>query len=143
MTKIFLKKKDFQALVNLENDEKLSIVLKDLDFSVRTMNCLSNQGLKTLGELVVYSEYDLRSFPKMGRTSIEEIKNILQHYSLYLGMNLNQFNSEDNRKVDHKLNREWNEVSGTVLLELIKDFNEILNKRMRQAEKIALKNVGR
>ena len=25
----------------------------------------------------------------------------------------------------------------------IKDFNEILNKRMRQAEKIALKNVGR
>ena len=80
MTKIFLKKKDFQALVNLENDEKLSIVLKDLDFSVRTMNCLSNQGLKTIGELVVYSEHDLRSFPKMGRKSVEEIKNILQHF---------------------------------------------------------------
>ena len=93
MTKIFLKKKDFQALVNLENNEKLSILLKDLDFSVRAMNSLSNQGLKTLGELVVYSEHDLRSFPKMGRTSIEEIKNILENYSLYLGMNLNQFNS--------------------------------------------------
>ena len=134
MTKIFLKKKDFQALVNLENDEKLSIVLKDLDFSVRTMNCLSNQGLKTIGELVVYSEHDLRSFPKMGRKSVEEIKNILQHFSLHLGMKLNQFNSEDHKKVEDQQNKEWSEVSRTVLLELIKDFNEIpLSLRAKNA----------
>ena len=134
MTKIFLKKKDFQALVNLENDEKLSIVLKDLDFSARTMNCLSNQGLKTIGELVVYSEHDLRSFPKMGRKSIEEIKNILQHFSLHLGMKLNQFNSEDHKKVEDQQNKEWSEVSRTVLLELIKDFNEIpLSLRAKNA----------
>ena len=134
MTKIFLKKKDFQALVNLENDEKLSIVLKDLDFSVRTMNCLSNQGLKTIGELVVYSQHDLRSFPKMGRKSVEEIKNILQHFSLHLGMKLNQFNSEDHKKVEDQQNKEWSEVSRTVLLELIKDFNEIpLSLRAKNA----------
>ena len=134
MTKIFLKKKDFQALVNLENNEKLSIVLKDLDFSVRTMNCLSNQGLKTIGELVVYSEHDLRSFPKMGRKSVEEIKNILQHFSLHLGMKLNQFNSEDHKKVEDQQNKEWSEVSRTVLLELIKDFNEIpLSLRAKNA----------
>ena len=134
MTKIFLKKKDFQALVNLENDEKLSIVLKDLDFSVRTMNCLSNQGLKTIGELVVYSEHDLRSFPKMGRKSVEEIKNILQHFSLHLGMKLNQFNSEDHKKVEDQQNKEWSEISRTVLLELIKDFNEIpLSLRAKNA----------
>ena len=134
MTKIFLKKKDFQALVNLENDEKLSIVLKDLDFSVRTMNCLSNQGLKTIGELVVYSEHDLRSFPKMGRKSVEEIKNILQHFSLHLGMKLNQFNSEDYKKVEDQQNKEWSEVSRIVLLELIKDFNEIpLSLRAKNA----------
>jgi hypothetical protein len=134
LTKIFLKKKDFQALVNLENDEKLSIVLKDLDFSVRTMNCLSNQGLKTIGELVVYSEHDLRSFPKMGRKSVEEIKNILQHFSLHLGMKLNQFNPEDHKKVEDQQNKEWSEVSRTVLLELIKDFNEIpLSLRAKNA----------
>ena len=134
MTKIFLKKKDFQALVYLENDEKLSIVLKDLDFSVRTMNCLSNQGLKTIGELVVYSQHDLRSFPKMGRKSVEEIKNILQHFSLHLGMKLNQFNSEDHKKVEDQQNKEWSEVSRTVLLELIKDFNEIpLSLRAKNA----------
>ena len=139
MTKIYLKKKHFQALVNLENDEKLLIEFKDLDFSVRTMNCLSNQGLKTLGELVVFSEHDLRSFPKMGRTSIEEIKNILENYSLYLGMNLNQFNSEDNKKADHLQNKEWSEVSRTLLIELIKDFNEIpLSLRAKNA----LLNLG-
>ena len=139
MTKIFLKKKDFQALVNLENDEKLSIVLKDLDFSVRTMNCLSNQGLKTIGELVVYSENELRSFPNMGRKSIEEIKNILEHFSFHLGMDLNQFNSEDYRKIEDQQNKEWQEVSRTVLLELIKDFNEI---SLSLRAKNALWNLG-
>ena len=139
MTKIFLRKKDFQALVNLENNEKLSIELKDLDFPVRAMNSLSSQGLKTLGELVLYSEYDLRSFPNMGRKSIEEIKNILQHYSLYLGMNLKQFNSEDNKKIDHQQNKEWSEVSKKLILELIKDFNEI---PLSLRSKNALLNLG-
>ena len=134
MTKIFLKKKDSQALVNLEKDGKLLIELKDLDFSVRTMNCLSNQGLKTIGELVVYSEHELISFPKMGRKSIEEIKNILEHFSLHLGMDLNQFNSEDHKKVEDLQNKEWSEVSRIVLLELIKDFNEIpLSLRTKNA----------
>jgi len=75
LTKIFLKKRNYQALVKLENKDKLSIELKDLEFSVRAMNSLSNQGIKTLGELIVYTENDLKSFPNMGRTSMEEIKN--------------------------------------------------------------------
>ena len=74
MTKIFLKKRNYEAFVKLENKDKLSIELKDLEFSVRAMNSLSNQGIKTLGELIVYTENDLKSFPNMGRTSIEEIK---------------------------------------------------------------------
>ena len=82
MTKIFLKKRNYRAFVKLENKDKLSIELKDLEFSVRAMNSLSNQGIKTLGELIVYTENDLKSFPNMGRTSIEEIKNILEDFSL-------------------------------------------------------------
>jgi len=74
LTKIFLKKRNYEAFVKLENKDKLSIELKDLEFSVRAMNSLSNQGIKTLGELIVYTENDLKSFPNMGRTSIEEIK---------------------------------------------------------------------
>ena len=34
MTKIFLKKRNYQALVKLENKDKLSIELKDLEFSL-------------------------------------------------------------------------------------------------------------
>ena len=125
MTKIFLKKRNYQALVKLENKDKLSIELKDLEFSVRAMNSLSNQGIKNLGELIVYTEHDLKSFPNMGRTSIEEIKNILEDFSLYLGMNLDPANFEDNKNTEGPQKKEWTEVSRTLLLELIKDFNEI------------------
>ena len=55
---------------------------------------------------------------------IEEIKNILEKlFSLLRNENnLNQFNSEDNKKADHLQNKEWSEVSRTLLIELIKDF---------------------
>ena len=125
MTKIFLKKRNYQAFVKLENKDKLSIELKDLEFSVRAMNSLSNQGIKNLGELIVYTEHDLKSFPNMGRTSIEEIKNILEDFSLYLGMNLEPIKFEENKNAAKPENKEWTEVSRTLLLELIKDFNEI------------------
>ena len=125
MRQIFLKKRNYQAFVKLENKDKLLIELKDLEFSVRAMNSLSNQGIKTLGELIVYTENDLKSFPNMGRTSIEEIKNKLEDFSLYPGINLDPANFEDNKNTEEPQNKEWTEVSGTLLLELIKDFNEI------------------
>ena len=139
MTKIFLKKRNYQAFVKLENKDKLSIELKDLEFSVRAMNSLSNQGIKNLGELIVYTEHDLKSFPNMGRTSIEEIKNKLEDFSLYLGMNLDPANFEDNRNTEEPQNKEWTEVSRTLLLELIKDFNEI---PLPLRAKNALLNLG-
>ena len=139
MTKIFLKKRNYQAFVKLENKDKLSIELKDLEFSVRAMNSLSNQGIKTLGELIVYTENDLKSFPNMGRTSIEEIKNILEDFSLYLGMNLEPINFEENNNTVEPENKEWTEVSKTLLLELIKDFNEI---PLPLRAKNALLNLG-
>ncbi|WP_440647244.1 DNA-directed RNA polymerase subunit alpha C-terminal domain-containing protein [Candidatus Pelagibacter sp. HIMB1521] len=139
MTKIFLKKRNYQAFVKLENKDKLSIELKDLEFSVRAINSLSNQGIKTLGELIVYTENDLKSFPNMGRTSIEEIKNILEDFSLYLGMNLEPINFEENNNTVEPENKEWTEVSKTLLLELIKDFNEI---PLPLRAKNALLNLG-
>ena len=139
MTKIFLKKRNYRAFVKLENKDKLSIELKDLEFSVRAMNSLSNQGIKTLGELIVYTENDLKSFPNMGRTSIEEIKNILEDFSLYLGMNLEPINFEENKNIDELENKEWTEISKTLLLELIKDFNEI---SLPLRAKNALLNLG-
>ena len=139
MTKIFLKKRNYQAFVKLKNKDKLSIELKDLEFSVRAMNSLSNQGIKTLGELIVYTENDLKSFPNMGRTSIEEIKNILEDFSLYLGMNLKPDNFEEDKNTEEPENKEWTEVSKTLLLELIKDFNEI---PLPLRAKNALLNLG-
>ena len=67
--------------------------------------------MKTLGELIAYTEHDLRSFQKWEEQVLKKLKTILENYSLYLGMNLDQFNSEDNKKADHLQNKEWNEVS--------------------------------
>ena len=38
----------------------------------------------------------------MGRTSIEEIKNILEDFSLYLGMNLEPINFEENKNAENQ-----------------------------------------
>ena len=56
MTKIFLKKKHtISKLEKIKNNE-LQIRLNELEFSVRALNSLTNQGVKTLGDLVCYKE---------------------------------------------------------------------------------------
>ena len=60
------------------------------------MNSLSNQGIKTLNELIVYTENDLKSFPNMGRTTIDEIKNLLKLFSLF-GYGFRPINFEENK----------------------------------------------
>ena len=53
MTKIFLKKYS-ENTAHEEIKNQLLINLNDLELSVRARNSLTNQGIKTLGDLVVY-----------------------------------------------------------------------------------------
>jgi DNA-directed RNA polymerase subunit alpha len=71
-----------------ELDSKLSKPIEELDLSVRASNCLQNQGVKTLADLVKLTERDMLQIRNLGKTSLKEIKKKLADIGLALGMNV-------------------------------------------------------
>ncbi len=47
--------------------------IEDLDFSVRTYNCLKRAGINTVGDLVARSEEDMMKVRNLGKKSLEEV----------------------------------------------------------------------
>ncbi len=58
----------------------------ELELSVRSMNCLKNDNIIYIGDLVQKSEGEMLRTPNFGRKSLNEIKEILNGMSLYLGI---------------------------------------------------------
>ncbi|MFQ6098491.1 MAG: DNA-directed RNA polymerase subunit alpha [Armatimonadota bacterium] len=58
--------------------------IEDLDFSVRTYNCLKKEGIDTLGKLVQNTEEDLMAIRNFGRRSLNEVIEKLAQFDLQL-----------------------------------------------------------
>jgi DNA-directed RNA polymerase subunit alpha len=56
----------------------------DLEWSVRTRNCLMNNDIIYLDDLIKQSEYDLLLIPNLGRVCLDEIKEVLATMGLHL-----------------------------------------------------------
>ena len=76
-------------------NENLFRSVDELEFSVRTQNCLQSADIKFIGELVQKSEPEMLKTKNFGRKSLNEIKEILREMGLELGM-----------KLDYSLTRE-------------------------------------
>ncbi len=63
---------------------QLQTRIEDLDFSVRTMNCLRREGIATVGELVQRSENDLMAIRNFGRKSATEVRDKMASMGLKL-----------------------------------------------------------
>ncbi|MES2994870.1 MAG: DNA-directed RNA polymerase subunit alpha C-terminal domain-containing protein [Patescibacteria group bacterium] len=59
--------------------------LNDLEWSVRTENCLKNENIKTVGDLVRQTEVTLLRIPNFGRKGIQEVKEVLASIGHDLG----------------------------------------------------------
>lgn len=62
----------------------LALPIEDLDFSVRSYNCLKREGIHTVGELITRSEQDLLDIRNFGQKSIDEVKEKLVEMGLGL-----------------------------------------------------------
>ena len=62
----------------------LLLPIEDMDFSVRSYNCLKREGVATVGELVQKTEQDLLDIRNFGQKSIEEVKQKLAELGLSL-----------------------------------------------------------
>ena len=65
----------------------MAICVEDLEFSLRTRNCLNNANIRVVGELVRMSAEDLLQVKHLGRKSLKEIKETVASLGLELGMN--------------------------------------------------------
>ena len=126
MTKIFLKQKHNFSKISQITKDNLLIPIAELELPVRAYNSLVNEGVKTLADLVIYKEKDLKRFPNLGQTSIDDIKKLLISYDLSLDMNIIDYEDQDNmanvNKIDSK--EEYIELSEEIILEIIKNFDE-------------------
>ena len=72
-------------------NEHLLRSVDELEFSVRSQNCLQNADIKYIGELVQKSEQEMLKTKNFGQKSLNEIKEILRGMGLELGMKLDHF----------------------------------------------------
>jgi DNA-directed RNA polymerase alpha subunit len=70
---------------------KLLERIDELELSVRSANCLKNDGINYVGELVQKSEAEMLKTPNFGRKSLNEIKELLAQSGLHLGMGLSRW----------------------------------------------------
>ena len=60
----------------------------ELELSVRSANCLKNDNIVYIGDLVQRTEQEMLRTPNFGRKSLNEIKEVLSSMGLSLGMNV-------------------------------------------------------
>ncbi|NRB10468.1 MAG: DNA-directed RNA polymerase subunit alpha [Rickettsiaceae bacterium] len=62
--------------------------VKHLELSVRSENCLKNDNMVYIGDLVIKTEAEMLRTPNFGRKSLSEIKAILNKFNLSFGMEI-------------------------------------------------------
>jgi DNA-directed RNA polymerase subunit alpha len=75
----------------------------ELELSVRSANCLKNDNIIYIGDLVQKTEADMLRTPNFGRKSLNEIKEVLSQMGLHLGMEIPDWPPENIEDMAKKL----------------------------------------
>jgi DNA-directed RNA polymerase subunit alpha len=75
----------------------------ELELSVRSANCLKNDNIVYIGDLVQKSEQEMLRTPNFGRKSLNEIKEVLSSMGLGLGMTVTGWPPENIEDLAKKL----------------------------------------
>ena len=86
-----------------EFNKNLLKKVDELELSVRSMNCLKNDNIIYIGDLVQKTEPEMLRTPNFGRKSLNEIKEVLSAMSLYLGMEIPNWPPENIAELSKKL----------------------------------------
>ena len=91
-----------------EFNKNLLRKVDELELSVRSMNCLRNDNIIYIGDLVQKSEIEMLRTPNFGRKSLNEIKEVLGTMSLYLGMEVPNWPPENIEEMARKIEDPYN-----------------------------------
>jgi DNA-directed RNA polymerase subunit alpha len=79
----------------------------ELELSVRSANCLKNDNIIYIGDLVQKTESEMLRTPNFGRKSLNEIKEVLSQMGLRLGMEIAGWPPENIEEMAKKLEQEF------------------------------------
>ncbi|MEN3952936.1 DNA-directed RNA polymerase subunit alpha [Iodidimonas sp. SYSU 1G8] len=79
----------------------------ELELSVRSANCLKNDNIVYIGDLIQKTEAEMLRTPNFGRKSLNEIKEVLSSMGLKLGMEVPNWPPENIEELAKKLESEY------------------------------------
>jgi len=87
----------------LEFNPLLLKKVDELELSVRSANCLKNDNIVYIGDLIQKTEAEMLRTPNFGRKSLNEIKEVLGNMGLHLGMKIPNWPPENIEELAKKL----------------------------------------
>jgi DNA-directed RNA polymerase subunit alpha len=84
-------------------NRNLLMKVDELELSVRSANCLKNDNIIYIGDLVQKTEAEMLRTPNFGRKSLNEIKEVLAQMGLHLGMKIPNWPPENIEELAKKL----------------------------------------
>ncbi len=106
---LFINFEEPQAATEEEKSEEpafnknLLRKVEELELSVRSANCLKNDNIIYIGDLVQKTEAEMLRTPNFGRKSLNEIKEVLAQMGLHLGMEIPNWPPENIEELAKKL----------------------------------------
>lgn len=79
----------------------------ELELSVRSANCLKNDNIVYIGDLVQKTEQEMLRTPNFGRKSLNEIKEVLAQMGLHLGMEIPSWPPENIDEMARRLDEPY------------------------------------
>ena len=92
-----------ETLGDLPFNRNLLRKVDELELSVRSANCLKNDNIVYIGDLVQKSEGEMLRTPNFGRKSLNEIKEVLTQMGLTLGMQITNWPPENIEELAKRL----------------------------------------
>jgi len=84
-----------EAIPELAFNPSLLKKVDELELSVRSANCLKNDNIVYIGDLIQKTEAEMLRTPNFGRKSLNEIKEVLAQMGLHLGMEVTNWPPEN------------------------------------------------
>jgi DNA-directed RNA polymerase subunit alpha len=84
-----------EAVTELAFNPALLKKVDELELSVRSANCLKNDNIVYIGDLIQKTEAEMLRTPNFGRKSLNEIKEVLAAMGLHLGMEVQDWPPEN------------------------------------------------
>ena len=97
------KEQTFERQPELVFNAALLKKVDELELSVRSANCLKNDNIVYIGDLVQKTEAEMLRTPNFGRKSLNEIKEVLAQMGLHLGMEIPNWPPENIEELAKRL----------------------------------------